>query len=232
VASVDALSVQDMSALVSSIKEPLGGCMVLSGLTIDKAFARQDEKSFELIFEAKVGVTKALEQVIDIDSLDWLIGFTSVSGLFGSAGQTNYASANTALDGLLRSYSNAFSLVGRFARCDPQADFIAGQVSPLIIDSNAAMDLSHLGHFKVWARSLHQKTSVPTTFADLGIHHSAAVYMYCGWHPQIGVRTFLALRSPLRLDGGRGKAGSFSSLRTSSRAPHKFFVSDGKRPLD
>ncbi|KAI0917633.1 Type I Iterative Polyketide synthase (PKS) [Taiwanofungus camphoratus] len=109
--AVDALSVDDTARVVKSLERPLGGCMMLSGVLVDRTFTSQSQETFEAPFVPKSHAFQVLEQVISIESLDFIIGFTSISGLLGNAGQTNYASANTALTGLLHKYKNAMALV-------------------------------------------------------------------------------------------------------------------------
>jgi hypothetical protein len=65
--------------------------MLLTAVLEDKMFASLTQDSFERVFDAKTGAFEALTHALDIASLDFLITFTSISGMFGSAGQTNYA---------------------------------------------------------------------------------------------------------------------------------------------
>jgi hypothetical protein len=89
--AVDAADVGEMKMMVAGVVQPIGGVMLLSAVLNDKLFTRQDGSSFHSAFPSKVGAMRALQQVLDISCLDWLIAFTSVSGFFGNAGQTNYA---------------------------------------------------------------------------------------------------------------------------------------------
>ena len=57
----------------------------------DRSFAQQTQETYEEPFVAKTGTFYALEEALDIDSLDFLLIFSSVAGLLGNAGQTNYA---------------------------------------------------------------------------------------------------------------------------------------------
>ncbi|OBZ73483.1 Nonribosomal peptide synthetase 14 [Grifola frondosa] len=142
--AVDALSHEHMLDLVRSFKYPLGGCMILSVVLVDRTFASQTPETFEAPFSPKVGAFRVLESILPIESLDFLIAFSSVSGMFGNAGQTNYArlnrcaSANTALAGLTRKYKNAMTLV-----------------SPAILDTSVLLGLysvqsTRLKHLSNW----------------------------------------------------------------------------------
>ena len=89
--AVDATSCADMASLVDRIVPPLGGCMLLAVAYMDRVFSMHTHDSFESAFPPKVDAFLALEQVLDINSLDFFIAFSSAGALFGNAGQTNYA---------------------------------------------------------------------------------------------------------------------------------------------
>ena len=88
---VDAASQSDMADLVRGIKRPLGGCVLLAGLLSDGMFATQSKEGFERVFPPKLGAFRALESAVDLASIDFVVAFSSVSGMFGNPGQTNYA---------------------------------------------------------------------------------------------------------------------------------------------
>jgi hypothetical protein len=89
--AVDAADENMMSTFVKSFHRPIAGVMLLATVLADKSFARQTEEGFRSPFASKIDSFLTLEKVIHIDSLDWLMATTSVSGLFGNAGQSNYA---------------------------------------------------------------------------------------------------------------------------------------------
>ncbi|KAI0739465.1 ketoacyl-synt-domain-containing protein [Daedaleopsis nitida] len=145
-AAIDATSMSDMSALVRDLDRPLAGCMLLTTTLSDSAFASHTAESFERAFPAKIDGFMVLEQTVNIGALDFLVTFSSVAGLFGNPGQTNYAAANTALAGLTRKYRNAFAMV-----------------APLILDSSIFLmnedphymtRLRHVTRFALTAREL------------------------------------------------------------------------------
>ncbi|KAI0731474.1 ketoacyl-synt-domain-containing protein [Fomitopsis betulina] len=118
VEAVDATSPIAMRALLASLERPLGGCMILSAAMVDRTFAMQTHESFEASVEAKIGVFHVLEDVLNgkegIEKLEFVVATSSVCGLFGNAGQTNYACANTGLTGLTSKYSTACTVVAPF----------------------------------------------------------------------------------------------------------------------
>ncbi|KAJ7464985.1 putative polyketide synthase [Mycena galericulata] len=132
----DAASDSATAAMVAKASPPLAGCMLLAVVFADRAFLSHTETSFYIPFVSKEGALRALEKALTISSLDFLIALSSVTGLFGSPGQTNYAGANTSVDSLLRVYPNAFSIT-----------------APAIVNSNFLTDLKNLSsdsRFKMW----------------------------------------------------------------------------------
>lgn len=88
--AVDAISVADMSRLMKSEALEIGGCIILTAVLADRTFQHMTEADFSAVFAAKVGVLKTIQHVIDVDHADFVVAFTSMSGLFGFGGQTNY----------------------------------------------------------------------------------------------------------------------------------------------
>lgn len=65
--------------------------MILTAILIDRTFPMQTEDTFEAPFEAKLGAFNVLQKAIDLDSLDFVLAYSSIVGLTGNAGQTNYS---------------------------------------------------------------------------------------------------------------------------------------------
>ncbi len=89
--AIDATSESDMGTLIDGLSRPLAGCMLLAAVLNDRSFAAQTRETFETPLPAKVKAFGAIEHAFDLDTLDFLVTFSSVSGTFGNAGQTNYA---------------------------------------------------------------------------------------------------------------------------------------------
>ncbi|KAJ7799753.1 hypothetical protein B0H14DRAFT_3491310 [Mycena olivaceomarginata] len=109
VEAVDATDAPSMTKLIRALKKPLGGVILLAALWDDRLFLDQDEESFAKCFTSKAGSFRALETAVDIGNLDFVVSMSSGT-TFGNQGQTNYTSANTALDGITKKYANAFSI--------------------------------------------------------------------------------------------------------------------------
>ncbi|KAJ4480137.1 putative polyketide synthase [Lentinula aciculospora] len=106
----DGASPEAMTKLISSMSLPLAGVMLLSASINDRLFSAHDEDSWSSPFISKVHVFKALEASCSLESLDFIIAFSSAT-ILGSLGQANYAGANSAVDYLVRKLPNAFSIV-------------------------------------------------------------------------------------------------------------------------
>ena len=89
--AVDARSKEGLQDLVSGLEKPLGGCMLLSVVLSDGLFSTQTQESYEAAFVPKTGAFETVESVVALDELDFVFSFSSVSAMFGNAGQTNYA---------------------------------------------------------------------------------------------------------------------------------------------
>jgi hypothetical protein len=106
----DATSPVEMRLLVDSIKKPLGGCFLMTLVLSDSSYARQTEDSIRRVVDTKWNSLKTLEAITPIHTLDFCVSFSSVCALFGNHGQSNYAMANTVVDGHLGRHKNAFSV--------------------------------------------------------------------------------------------------------------------------
>ncbi|KAF8530083.1 putative polyketide synthase [Hysterangium stoloniferum] len=111
----DATSEESTYNLLRSIPPnvALGGCMLLTAVLSDRTFAFSNDKDYDIVFASKTGACSILNKCIagGIPALDFFISFSSVVGLFGNGGQSNYAGANTALDGMVRKWDNSFTFI-------------------------------------------------------------------------------------------------------------------------
>ncbi|KAJ7343998.1 beta-ketoacyl synthase [Mycena albidolilacea] len=88
------------------LEAPLAGCILLTALLVDGLFMSfgadsASRSDYAMAIDSKIGAFQVLEKVISIEKLDF----------FMSTRQTNYSSANTALEWLTGRSHNAFSLV-------------------------------------------------------------------------------------------------------------------------
>jgi hypothetical protein len=76
--------------MLKTVTRPLGGAMMLGNVMVDKRFKDNTAEDFSLSFNTKVKSYQVLGSLVDLDSLDFVILFSSTMGLFGNAGQTTY----------------------------------------------------------------------------------------------------------------------------------------------
>ncbi|KAJ7779717.1 hypothetical protein B0H16DRAFT_1299877, partial [Mycena metata] len=107
----DATDTQTTSLLIKNLDVPLAGCFQMTLVLADALFSRQTVENFTSVHDSKTRVFEVFAGEVDVASLDFYIAFSSLTGLIGYAGQSNYASGCTTLEGILSSYRNAFSLV-------------------------------------------------------------------------------------------------------------------------
>jgi short-subunit dehydrogenase/acyl carrier protein len=80
---------------------PLAGVAHLAGVLDDALLSQQSVERFRTTLAAKAFGACHLSRLTEDDELDFFIVSSSVSSLFGSPGQSNYATANALLDGLV-----------------------------------------------------------------------------------------------------------------------------------
>ncbi|MCX4246643.1 type I polyketide synthase [Paraliomyxa miuraensis] len=102
IASVDVADRRALAALVHahSGERPLRGIVHAAGVLDDGILAEQSAARFTQVFSPKVDGAWNLHELTAALELDFFVLFSSSAGLLGSAGQSNYAAANTFLDAL------------------------------------------------------------------------------------------------------------------------------------
>ncbi|KAF7377230.1 Polyketide synthase [Mycena sanguinolenta] len=107
----DATDVDQMSALLHTLSAPLAGCFQMTTVLSNALFLDQTPDAFRAVYDSKLKVFEIFTGLVEIQRLDFVVAISSFSGLVGIPGQSNYASACTALDGAMSRYPNAFSLI-------------------------------------------------------------------------------------------------------------------------
>ncbi|TVY20219.1 Highly reducing polyketide synthase FUM1 [Lachnellula arida] len=92
----------DVENVVKNATMPIGGVMQMSMVLRDQAFARMSIDEWNAAVAPKVDGTWNLHKALEKESLDFLILFSSFSGLVGQWGQVNYNSGNTFLDAFVQ----------------------------------------------------------------------------------------------------------------------------------
>jgi acyl transferase domain-containing protein/NAD(P)H-dependent flavin oxidoreductase YrpB (nitropropane dioxygenase family)/NADP-dependent 3-hydroxy acid dehydrogenase YdfG len=102
--AVDARDGEAFAALIEGLYEEYGrldGVIHGAGLIEDKLLAQKSRESFDEVFDTKVSPALTLARTLRDDTL-FVVFFSSVAGVYGNRGQTDYAAANDFLDKLAR----------------------------------------------------------------------------------------------------------------------------------
>ena len=119
----NAASFEDSEKLVSSVLEDFGGIDVLinnAGITKDNLLMRMGEDDFDSVIEINLksvfNMTKAVQRTLLKQRKGAIINMSSVVGVKGNAGQTNYAASKAGMIGFTKSV--ALELGSRNIRCN------------------------------------------------------------------------------------------------------------------
>ncbi len=119
----NAASFQESETLITSVLEDFGGIDVLinnAGITKDNLLMRMNEEDFDTVIEINLksvfNMTKAVQRTLLKQRSGSIINMSSVVGVKGNAGQTNYAASKAGIIGFTKSV--ALELGSRNIRCN------------------------------------------------------------------------------------------------------------------
>ena len=119
----NAASFADAEELISNVLEDFGGIDVLinnAGITKDNLLMRMGEEDFDSVIEINLksvfNMTKAVQRTMLKQRKGSIINMSSVVGVKGNAGQTNYAASKAGMIGFTKSV--ALELGSRNIRCN------------------------------------------------------------------------------------------------------------------
>ena len=119
----NAASFEEAEQLVASVLEDFGGIDVLinnAGITKDNLLMRMGEEDFDKVIEVNLksvfNMTKAVQRTLLKQRSGSIINMSSVVGVKGNAGQTNYAASKAGMIGFTKSV--ALELGSRNIRCN------------------------------------------------------------------------------------------------------------------
>ncbi len=107
--SVDVRNKKEVISLVDYIYEKFGrldGVIYGAGIVEDKLCSEKTYDSFSRVFDTKAHGAFSLIQRLRKEDLKFLIFFSSIAGIFGNKGQTDYAAGNEILNKLALSLAN------------------------------------------------------------------------------------------------------------------------------
>lgn len=119
----NAASFSDCEELVAKVLEDFGGLDILinnAGITKDNLLMRMGEEDFDKVIEVNLksifNMTKAVQRTLLKQRNGSIINMSSVVGVKGNAGQTNYAASKAGIIGFSKSV--ALELGSRNIRCN------------------------------------------------------------------------------------------------------------------
>ena len=122
----DASIMSEAESLVKEVNETFGSIDVLvnnAGITKDNLLMRMSEEDFDRVLEVNLksifNMTKSVQRTMLKQRSGSIINMTSVVGVKGNAGQSNYAASKAGVIGFTKSI--ALELGSRNIRCNPIA---------------------------------------------------------------------------------------------------------------
>jgi len=122
----DASSFEDSENLVANVLKDFGGIDILvnnAGITRDNLLMRMTEADWDLIIKVNLksifNMTKAIQRSMLKQRSGSIINMSSVVGLSGNAGQSNYSASKAGLIGFTKSIAKEFG--SRSIRCNAVA---------------------------------------------------------------------------------------------------------------
>jgi len=94
----DAAAVASLIRAVRELHGRLNGVLQCAGVARDQSLVQKDAAALAQVLAAKVDGTRNLDRALADGTLDFLVLFSSISGVFGNPGQVDYAAANAFLD--------------------------------------------------------------------------------------------------------------------------------------
>ncbi|KAJ6457120.1 hypothetical protein C8R47DRAFT_995908, partial [Mycena vitilis] len=206
----DATDGNATAALLNGLCVPIAGCFQMTLVLADALFVNQGEAQIRAVHDSKVRAFEVFTQTVDIKSLDFYVAFSSLSGLLGFSGQSNYASACTALNGILSEIPNAYSLIV------PGITDAGYLVRALTIDKSytAGHTMSASRMYQLWAyledglRKLKQGVAFSQYIPDLDWSS-----IHAGFPLPIWARHLVISNGPISTPMNQGLSSEAESLR-------------------
>lgn len=109
--SIDINNNKELKKTLQKAQQKLGfinGLIHGAGNIADKKIQNKTSKDFDSVFQCKVDGLKNILSCLDHQKLEFVLLFSSITSLWGNAGQTDYAAANTVLDKFAHSYHHLY----------------------------------------------------------------------------------------------------------------------------
>ncbi|MQY19073.1 type I polyketide synthase [Nocardia macrotermitis] len=100
IVACDAAQRDSLREVLAGIDPPLAGVIHAAGLLDDAVIDTMTPRQLENVLRPKVDAAWNLHELTAASDLSMFVLFSSIAGIFGPAGQANYAAANTFVDAL------------------------------------------------------------------------------------------------------------------------------------
>lgn len=162
----NAASFEEAEKLVSDVSEAMGGIDIVvnnAGITRDNLLLRISETDWDEVIDTNLksvfNITKAVQKTLIKQRKGSIINMSSVVGVQGNAGQSNYAASKAGILGFTRSV--ALELGSRGVRCNA--------IAPGFIETEMTEELDE-ETLKTWRESIPLKRGgKPEDVAELAI---------------------------------------------------------------
>lgn len=161
-------------ALAEAAKEEFGTVDVLvnnAGITRDTLLMRMSEEDFDKVIETNLkgcfNMTKHVSKIMMKQRSGAIINMSSVIGLAGNAGQTNYAASKAGVLGI--TYSVAKELAARNITCNA--------IAPGMIDTDMTQVLSDKVKENILASIPLKRFGMPEEIADTAVFLAKSKYI-------------------------------------------------------
>ncbi|WP_058542717.1 type I polyketide synthase [Pseudomonas fluorescens] len=94
-------AVEPLMSYIGALQWPLRGVLQLAGTVEDAVLSKLSTSSLRHVLSPKLQGTQVLDHVTRAQSLDFFVGFSSISASLGFKGQANYVAANSAMDAIM-----------------------------------------------------------------------------------------------------------------------------------
>ncbi|MFG3716124.1 KR domain-containing protein, partial [Micromonospora sp. NPDC047730] len=101
IAACDVADRDALAGLLAELGEPVRAVIHAAGAAQSTPLAEMTADELAHVLRAKVDGAANLDELLPDDALDAFVVFSSIAGVWGSAGQAGYAAANAYLDGLV-----------------------------------------------------------------------------------------------------------------------------------
>ena len=103
ISDAGAFEIKLNTAMKNSAAKNIGGVIHAAGVLDDGIILNQEWKNYKKVFVPKINGSIVLNNIVSKEKeLDFIIYFSSIASVLGSAGQSNYSMANAFLDGFAR----------------------------------------------------------------------------------------------------------------------------------